>query len=178
MCAWVAAGCCGAFHGMAAADDGMSPPARTRTRADCGLPDFKAALLARVNRWRATGGDCGGEGHFGPAPALMWSDTLMQAAAAHSRDMAARDFFSHTGSDGRTLGQRVHASGYAWRSVAENIAVGEASVARVVDGWIASAGHCANLLSADFSEVGAACVPGQAGSPHAAYWTMDLARRR
>ena len=78
--------------------------------ATCGLSDFQAAVLARVNQWRASGANCGREGSFGPAPALAWNDLLTRAALGHSQDMAAHNFFDHTGSDGSTLGVNGNAN--------------------------------------------------------------------
>ena len=51
-----------------------------------------------------------------------------QAAYRHSRDMADHDHFSHTGTDGSTLGARVDAAGYAWSGVGENIGAGYGSL--------------------------------------------------
>lgn len=79
--------------------------------ADCGLADFASSLLARVNQIRATGANCGSSGTFGAAGALAWNTPLTQAAAGHSQDMVTNNFFSHTGSDGSTLGMRVTAAG-------------------------------------------------------------------
>jgi uncharacterized protein YkwD len=146
--------------------------------ATCGLPNFVDAMMARVNQWRAAGADCGSEGTFGPAPALAWNNLLAQAAANHSQDMSAHNFFAHVGSDGSTLGQRVDAVGYPWSTLGENIAAGQTSVNQVVDGWIASPGHCANLLNPNFQDVGVACVAGAAGDQYPTYWTMDLGRLR
>jgi uncharacterized protein YkwD len=157
----------------------MSPPIGSPTvTATCGHPDFAPSALARVNQWRARGADCGSEGRFDPAAPLAWNDPLARAAAAHSEDMQAKDFFSHTGSNGSTLAQRVDAQGYAWRQVGENIAAGPTSVDAVVDGWIASPGHCANLMNRDFRHMGLACVAGDAGNAYATYWTMDFAQPR
>ena len=80
--------------------------------------------------------------------------------------------------DGRTLGDRVSAAGYAWSSLGENIAAGYPGIDAVMDGWIASPGHCANLMNAGFTEVGVVCVPGAAGATYSTYWTMDLGRPR
>lgn len=146
--------------------------------ATCALPDFQATAMARVNQWRASGADCGPQGRFNATTALAWNDRLTQAATAHSQDMAANNFFSHTGSGGSTLAGRVDAAGYAWGSLGENIAAGQGSVQQVVDGWIASPGHCANLLNPGFTEVGLACVRGTAGNTYPTYWTMDLGRPR
>ena len=48
----------------------------------------------------------------------------------------------------------------------------------VVEGWMLSEGHCANLMNPAFDEIGLACVPGPSGSRYAQYWTQNLARAR
>lgn len=153
---------------------GNNPP--PVANATCGLSDFSVRVLARVNQWRASGADCGAQGNFGPAPALAWNNALTEAAAAHSQDMATNNFFSHTGSNGSTLAQRVNAAGYGWSSLGENIAAGQTGVNQVVDGWIASDGHCASIMNPAFVDIGVACVPGTAGAAYPTYWTMDLGR--
>ena len=109
---------------------------------------------------------------------LAWNDRLTAAADAHSEDMSAKNYFSHTSADGRTLVDRVNAAGYAWTALGENIAAGYRTVDAVMNGWIASPGHCANLMNAGFAEVGVACVPGVPGNTYATYWTMELGRPR
>ena len=148
------------------------------TGSTCNLADFRTSVLARINQVRASGADCGADGVFGAAAALTWNDKLALAAEAHSQDMAAKNYFSHTSADGRTLADRVNATGYAWSSLGENIAAGYSGVNAVMDGWIASPGHCANLMNAGFAEVGVVCVPGAAGDTYSTYWTMDLGRPR
>ena len=135
-------------------------------------------MLARINQVRASGANCGADGVFGAAAPLAWNDKLTVAAEGHSQDMAAKNYFSHTSADGRTLADRVTATGYAWSSLGENIAAGYPGVNAVMDGWIASPGHCANLMNAGFAEVGVVCVPGVAGDTFSTYWTMDLGRPR
>ena len=100
------------------------------------------------------------------------------AAAAHSDDMVANNFFSHTGSNGSTLGDRATAAGYQWSSLGENIAAGQLSVAEVVDGWMKSDGHCANLMNAGFRDIGVACVAGNANTSYRTYWTQDFGTPR
>ena len=163
------------------ATPGASAPAATPAVAvgsTCNLPDFRASLLARINQVRARGADCGVDGVFGAAAPVAWNDKLTLAAEGHSQDMAAKNYFSHTSADGRTLADRVNATGYAWASLGENIAAGYPGVNAVMDGWIASPGHCANLMNAGFAEVGVVCVPGVAGDTYSTYWTMDLGRPR
>jgi uncharacterized protein YkwD len=155
-----------------------APSPAPAAASTCGLADFAASLLARVNQVRAAGADCRSGGSFGPAAALSWNALLTQAADAHSQDMVAHNFFSHTGSDGSTLGSRVSATGYAWTNLGENIAAGQPSVNVVVDGWMASDGHCSNIMNPAFQEIGVACVPGTTSTAYGTYWTMDLARPR
>lgn len=109
---------------------------------------------------------------------MGWAALLDEAAYAHADDMARNNYFSHTSLDGRTMADRIAAVGYAWRNIGENIAAGYASVDAVMDGWIASPGHCANLMNPAFTEFAVACVPGGAGASYGSYWTMNLARPR
>jgi uncharacterized protein YkwD len=181
--AWIPALCALALslHGCGGGgDDEPSPPASTTpiSGATCGISDFQQRTLTRVNQWRSTGASCGSEGNFGPAAALGWDTRLTTAAAVHSQDMSSQNFFDHTGSNGSTPGQRVTAAGYAWQTTGENIAAGYASAEAVVDAWIGSPGHCANLLNPQFTQVGVACVPGGSSSTYSSYWTMELARPR
>jgi uncharacterized protein YkwD len=155
-----------------------APSPAPAAASTCGLPDFAASALASVNQRRAAGASCGSRGSFAPAAALAWSDLLTQAADAHSRDMQANNFFSHTGSNGSSLGQRVDATGYAWSGLGENIAAGPGTVDAVVQGWMASDGHCANLMNANLTDFGLACVSGGNTNTYRSYWTMDLGRPR
>jgi uncharacterized protein YkwD len=168
----------GAGANPGASAPAVGPVAGTSVGSTCGLTNFRASLLARINQVRARGADCGADGVFGAAAPLAWNDKLTLAAEGHSQDMAAKDYFSHTSADGRTLGDRVNATGYAWSSLGENIAAGYPSVDSVMDGWIASPGHCANLMNAGFAEVGVVCVPNGGAASYPTYWTMDLGRPR
>jgi len=144
------------------------------TRLTCNLPDFQQEILNRVNQARAAGRSCGTT-YYGPAPALAWNTNLFNAAGAHSTDMAANNYFSHTSLDGRNAGQRITGAGYAWSAYGENIAAGQTSAQSVVDGWLASPGHCANIMNPGYADIGTACVAGGTSS-YPTYWTMDLAR--
>ena len=148
------------------------------TRATCGLADFRAQALARINSYRAAGATCGAQGSFPAVPALAWNDALTQASLVHSDDMVALNFFSHTGSSGSNAGQRAAAAGYAWSTWGENIAAGQPSVESVMAAWLASPGHCANLMNARFRDIGLACVSGTANNRYRTYWTMTLGAAR
>lgn len=135
------------------------------------------AMLDAVNAFRAGTRSCGSEGTFGPAPALGWSCELATAARNHSSDMATNNFFSHTGSDGSSAGERATRAGYSWSAWGENIAAGYTSVGAVMQGWIDSPGHCANLMAPIFSHLGAA-KHYSATSSYGTYWTQAFGRPR
>lgn len=161
--------------------EGAAPEPAAATagpQATCNLAGFEAEMLATVNAYRAAGASCGSEGSFPAAPALAWNALLTQASLAHSDDMVASNVFSHTGSDGSSAGQRATAAGYVWRSLAENIAAGQGSVATVMNSWMASPGHCANIMRASYQDIGVACVSGGAGNTYRSYWTMSLGLAR
>lgn len=130
--------------------------------------DWATQMLAEVNALRAGGCRCGSR-RMPSSPPLAWNNQLAQAAQRHANDMHRNDFFSHAGSDGSNMAQRVREAGYDWRTVAENIAWGHPDATAVVQGWKDSAGHCKNMMSAEYTEMGAA----QAGK----YWVQDLGRR-
>lgn len=140
----------------------------------CGLSNFQQELVSRINQIRASARTCGSL-TYAVAPALTWNTKLFNAAAGHSADMAAKNYFSHTSQDGRTFSQRITAAGYSWNYAGENIAAGQTTVDQVMNAWVNSPGHCANLMNKNFTEVGVACVRNDA-STYRTYWTMDLAR--
>ena len=150
-------------------------PAASQT---CGLGDFAASALARINQYRAAGADCRSGGVYAPAAALVWNVHLTEAAAGHSLDMASKNYFSHTSADGRSLVDRIEAAGYDWSALGENIAAGYPSMNGVVDGWMQSDGHCSNLMNPNFREMGLACVVGTPTSTYRTYWTLDLGKPR
>ncbi|MCG0287891.1 CAP domain-containing protein [Streptomyces sp. PSAA01] len=94
---------------------------------------------------------------------------LTAAAQAHSDDMVARDFYSHTGPQGHQPWDRARAAGAAHRGIGENIACGQRSPAEVVRGWMNSPGHRANILKPDFTHIG---VGHATGSRAGTYWTQ------
>ncbi|MGQ3118263.1 MAG: CAP domain-containing protein [Hydrogenophaga sp.] len=162
--------------GGAGSGSGGSTLVALDASTSCNLPDFRNSLLQQINAARAVARSCGGTAMPAVAP-LAWNDALFSAAARHSTDMAVNNYFSHTGLDGRTASQRIAAEGYAWSWVGENIAAGQTSVSTVMSGWLASAGHCANIMRAEYQHVGVSCVQ-RSGTTYGRYWTMTLARPR
>lgn len=158
-------------NGTVASDDVVVPPEES-----CGIPDFAQAMLTAVNQARATARNCGTI-YFPAAPPLAWNTLLTQAAAGHSADMANNNFFSHTSSDDRTLVNRIDATGYRAVAWGENIFAGAADVDAAMSGWLASPGHCANIMNSAYKDFGAACVRNDA-STYKRYWTQDFAAPR
>lgn len=117
------------------------------------------AVTRALNELRATAGQ---------APATF-SAQLAEAATRHAEDMLQARIFSHTGSDGSTVADRVSATGYGWCYVAENIAQGQPDLSEVMEAWAGSPAHRRNMLSPDVTEF--ALVAGRG-----AIWVMVLAR--
>jgi uncharacterized protein YkwD len=101
--------------------------------------------------------------------ALSVNRELTQAAAAHARDLAETGAFSHTGSNGSSVGDRVRRQGYGFCFVAENIAKGQGSLEQVLNGWMASPGHRRNVLASQAREFGLVRGPGN-------LWVMVLGK--
>jgi uncharacterized protein YkwD len=140
----------------------------------CNLPNFQADLLLQINAARAAGQSCGATA-FAATASLAWNTKLFSAAEGHSRDMATNNYFSHTSLDGRSASRRVTDAGYVWRATGENIAAGQRDVTAVTNGWLASEGHCRNIMNPNFQDLAVACVQ-QTGTTYGRYWTMVLAR--
>ncbi|MEX2149185.1 MAG: CAP domain-containing protein [Steroidobacteraceae bacterium] len=133
-------------------------------------------MLELVNEARAGARRCGWKRFRAAAPVVL-SDALQQAALAHARDMAAHSSLSHAGRDGSTAGERATRVGYRWRLIGENIAAGQSTPEQVVADWVQSSRHCANLMSADFSEMGVAFAV-EPRSVSGIYWTQLFASPR
>lgn len=126
-------------------------------------------LLEQLNTARSTARQCGSRSFAAAAP-LQWNATLGSTAEAHSRAMANGNFFDHQDPDGRTPGDRAELAGYSGPRIGENIAAGLDTPSKVVDGWLASPGHCANLMNPQFTELGAAYA-NDPKSDAGIYWT-------
>lgn len=141
----------------------IPPPAQ-------GTQDVNQRVLELVNEARSRSRRCGWK-RFAAAPALVLSEALQRAAAVQARDMADHSVLGHAGSDGSSPAERATRAGYAWRVVGENVASGQATPEQVVEEWIKSPHHCANLMSTDFTDMGVAFAadPKSAGG---IYWAQ------
>ena len=123
-----------------------------------------SSLLAQVNAQRANAG-------VGP---LAWCPALSRAAYAHSGDQASHNAMSHTGTDGSDTAARAARFGYAgWTALAENVAAGYNSEAEVLNAWMNSSGHRANILSPILTHMGSGSAVSGNGTR---YWTQDFGR--
>jgi uncharacterized protein YkwD len=124
---------------------------------------LRSAVVCLINQQRA-------RHHL---PELQPSSLLNHSAQTWTNQMVSTDQFTH----GTNFAGRITADGYEWRSAGENIATGYATPRGVVRGWMASTGHCQNILNPSYRNVGTGI------SPHAVKgwatglgtWTQDFA---
>ncbi len=136
-------------------------------------------ILDLINEARSSQQQCG-DTTYDPAPPLAWSSDLETAATGHSEDMVARNYFSHENPDGRSARDRIRSVNSAFNHVAENIARGQSSPEQVMESWMNSPGHCANIMNDRFTKVGVGLAMGtmerNGNSWEMPYWTLKLAR--
>lgn len=141
--------------------------------------DSATTVLARVvdlvNAARSKARKCG-SAKFTVAPPLTASRELNEAAARHARDMARKKFFDHRGVDGSQPKDRVLRAGYQPRLTGENIAFGPESAEEVVAGWLASPGHCANIMDSRFQNIGVGLASGRKRGE--IYWVQTFGAPR
>ena len=111
--------------------------------------DMASDLVDQMNRERAAQG----------LKPLRVNESLSAAALDRIDDMFAKHYFSHVSPDGIQPWEWVDKRGYDYRAMGENLAVGYTSAASVVDGWMHSPEHRANVLKPVYEEVGVAVVP-------------------
>jgi uncharacterized protein YkwD len=135
----------------------------TITPDNTNLELVRSTLLCLHNKIRAEKG----------LPALKDNSKLRKAAAGHADDMVAESFFDHTSANGDTFVDRIIGAGYAKRNdawtIGENLAWGTGDLSTpqaIMDAWMNSSGHKANILKKSYKEVGIAVrlgVPSDAG---------------
>lgn len=117
---------------------------------------YEAEVVRLVNEVRAENG----------LKALSANWELSRVARYKSEDMSTNRYFSHTSPTYGTPFQMMRAFGLSYRSAGENIAYGQRTPAAVVDAWMNSSGHRANILSASYTQIGVGyCASGN-------YWTQ------
>ncbi|GHF56201.1 uncharacterized protein YkwD [Deinococcus metalli] len=137
---------------------------------------FAQRVFDLTNAARAQARTCGTTPYAATTP-LTYNAELELSAQAHANDMAVNNYFSHTSQDGRTFDQRVTASGYTWSVVAENIAAGQVTPEEVVQAWLDSEGHCADMMAPDLREIGVGYTPASSGK-YGTYWVQDFGTQK
>ena len=87
-------------------------------------------------------------------PALQRNSLLDQAAQMKAQDMAANGYYAHVSPDGLTPMHWVGKAGYKYLIIGENLVVNRTDAEQVVDAFMGSPGHRANILRSDFTEIG------------------------
>ncbi|MBQ7886372.1 MAG: SafA/ExsA family spore coat assembly protein [Clostridia bacterium] len=128
----------------------------TIPQLDASVASFESEVVRLVNEIRAQNG-------LKPLSA-NWE--LSRVARYKSEDMADRGYFSHTSPTYGTPFQMITAFGLSYRTAGENIAQGQRTPQDVVDAWMNSSGHRANILSSAYTQIGVGyCADGR-------YWTQ------
>jgi uncharacterized protein YkwD len=130
-------------------------------------------IITAMNQARSQDQDCRSEGQWSATGPIQGHELLHLAAQIHADDMADNDFFSHTGSDGSSFSQRIYDTGYTGSPMAENIAAGGTDPANIVERWLASDGHCRNLMMPTATEIG---VGFTYGGNWGTLWVLKVAR--
>jgi uncharacterized protein YkwD len=144
-------------------------------RGDPGKPAFASKqVLMLVNKARAQARRCGNESFVATTP-LKLNEQLTEAAQHHASDMAKYHYLEHEGRDGSTHAQRVSRTGYEWKIVGENIAGGVGTAQEVVDGWLDSPHHCANIMDPKYTEMGVAFAINDDDETYSVYWAQEFA---
>jgi len=135
-----------------------TPCQNTQLTPEAGnLALVRTAVLCLINRQRALRGE----------QPLAPEARLEAAAASHSEDMIAADYFEHVSPSGSTPVERARGAGYITNSspgyvIGENLAWGTLSLSTpqaIVSAWIGSPGHLANILEAQYRDTGIAIAP-------------------
>ena len=140
------------------------------------LAKFRADLLIAVNNARKVARKCGATS-YAAVPALVANTKLHTAAQGHAASMASKNFFSHTGLDGKNPFDRMTAAGYVFSYAGENIAAGNSTVTATMTQWLSSPGHCANIMNKNYTEIGFG-YDNSATSTYKHYWVQNFGRPR
>lgn len=138
-----------------------APQATEPPKTDDYIGEYRREVLRLVNVEREKEG----------LNALVGDDKLDAAAQGHSEDMAENNFFAHDNLKGEKFSDRIKKAGASYRCAGENIAAGQRNPADVVDAWMHSEGHRANILTPNFNKLGVGVAKDSSGC---IYWTQDF----
>lgn len=101
--------------------------------------------------------------------ALTLSDELTNVATLKAKDMAEKGYFDHTSPTYGTPFEMMKRFGIQYRSAGENIAAGQMDAQEVMDSWMNSSGHRANILNSDYEQIG---IGYYTGGRYDFYWVQ------
>ena len=104
----------------------------------------------------------------GLAP-LKANAELSKVAAVKSQDMADKNYFSHTSPTYGSPFDMMKKFGISYTAAGENIAYGQKTPEEVMNSWMNSPGHRANILNSNFTEIGVGIFRNKNGTP---YWVQ------
>ena len=128
----------------------------TIPQEDASVREFEQEVVRLVNEHRAKNG----------LQPLTENWELSRVARYKSQDMVDNRYFSHTSPTYGTPFQMIRAFGLSYRTAGENIAYGQKTPQAVVNAWMNSSGHRANILNASYTQIGV----GYVAKGH--YWTQ------
>ena len=123
---------------------------------DSTVTDYEQEVIRLVNVERAKNG----------LKPLTYDWELSRVARYKSQDMKDNRYFSHTSPVYGSPFQMMKSFGISYRTAGENIAKGQATPQAVVNAWMNSSGHRANILNASFTKIGVGYVS------DGKYWTQ------
>jgi uncharacterized protein YkwD len=137
-------------------------PGSSTPATNASVATMDAAVVCLVNQERQERG----------LPALTVADKLNRSAQAWNDEMIRTGNFTH----GSNFAGRISAVGYNWQTAGENIATGYLTPDQAVSAWMASTGHCQNILDPSFRNVGSGETPSPVGTwaSGPATWTQDF----
>lgn len=131
-------------------------PEKPDTSVDSSVSDYEKKVAELINEIRRDYG----------LSELKLNTELCAVARAKSQDMKDNNYFSHTSPTYGSPFDMMKTFGISYRTAGENIAMGYSTPEAVVNGWMNSEGHRANILNASFKEIGMGYVP------NGNYWTQ------
>lgn len=139
------------------APDESAASGRERSAAPEGTAAHRQRVVELVNDERTRAG----------CDPVRVDGRLTTAAQRHSDDMARQDYLRHDAPDGRSFDERIEDAGYP-DPAAENIAMGMSSADAVMDAWMSSDGHRANILNCEINTIGVGV------NTNGWYWTQNF----
>lgn len=136
-------------------------PAPDQPGTDGSQDAFANEVVRLVNEERAKAG----------LPALTVDRGAASAAQVRAKEIER--FFSHTRPDGSSFNSALTEAGVNFSSAGENIAYGQNSPEKVMEGWMNSSGHRANILNSSYTSIGVGHYQNASGVN---YWTQLFIR--